>query len=49
MSLLRRIAGLFLAAGLSAGVLAQQTVPVDDEAIFVAVEAAVNQQGFPTR
>lgn len=37
---------LFLAASLSGGLLAQGTVPVDDEAIFAAVEAAL--RGAPS-
>lgn len=46
MSLIRRIAVLFLTASLSAGVLAQHTAPVDDETIFAAVEAAL--RGAPS-
>lgn len=41
MSPIRRLAVLLFAASLSAGVLAQPTIPVDDETIFVAVEDAL--------
>ena len=41
MSLQRTLAVLFLAATLSGGVLAQGVAPVDDETIFLAVEAAL--------
>lgn len=41
MSLIRTIAIFFFAASLSTGVLAQYKVAVDDETIFVAVEAAL--------
>ena len=46
MSLQRTLAVLFLAASLSGGVLAQGRAPVDDETIFVAVEAAL--EGAPS-
>ena len=41
MTFQRRLAVLFLAATLSGGVLAQGPAPVDDETIFIAVEAAL--------
>jgi hypothetical protein len=46
MNLLRRVAVLLLAASFSGGLLAQVTVPVDDESIFVAVEAEL--RGAPS-
>src|SRR5689334_9881232 len=37
----RRLAVLFLAASFSPGLLAEPTLPVDDQTIFLAVEAAL--------
>ena len=43
MSLVHRIAVLLLAASLSASALAQHSIPVDDETIFIAVEHALDR------